>query len=248
MWDLGGGDDRRKEVSLMTTRTIVLGIMVVLVVGGGASIAYQASTLDARVKNRIEASGSEALGLPVRVDAVELSLLSGRAVFRDLRVGNPPGYSDADALRLAEVRLQIDLSTLLGDVLVVEELAIEQPRVNVELDAAGLSNIEQIGKLAAKRSARAATSDVAAGPEAGAELDAQPERRLIVQRLSVGALQLSADFTPFGGSKWSSELPALEREGLGGEEGAPAGEIGTTVMRVLGERVFAELARKMMAP
>jgi hypothetical protein len=232
----------------MTTRTFVLGVLVVLVVGGGASIAYLASTLDARVKNGIEASGSEALGLPVRVDAVELSLLSGRGVLRGLRVANPSGYSDADALRLGEVRLQIDLSTLLGDVLVVEELAIEQPRVNVEVDAAGLSNIEQIGKLAGQRSARAASPDVAAGPEAGAELDAQPARRLIVQKLSVGALQLSADLTPIGGSKWNSELPALEREGLGGAEGAPGGEIGTIVMRVLGERVFAEVARKMMAP
>jgi hypothetical protein len=63
-----------------------------------------------RARDRGE--GTEIVGTRVRVDSVDIELAAGRGTIRGVRVANPEGYSDADAISLAEIELAIDARSL----------------------------------------------------------------------------------------------------------------------------------------
>src|SRR5262245_37842771 len=86
---------------------LVLGLAALIAAG-----AYLLWSLDARVARAIEAQGAELFGTRVRVDAVEIELAAGRGTIRNVRVANPDGYSDADAITLSEIVLAIDARSL----------------------------------------------------------------------------------------------------------------------------------------
>jgi len=84
---------------------ISLGVLVVLLGGG---VFYLLSNLDEIVRTAIEDYGSEAVGSQVSVGAVEISLREGSASIFNFSIANPPGFSDEDMLRFAELSVALD--------------------------------------------------------------------------------------------------------------------------------------------
>lgn len=63
----------------------------------------------------------------VELDGAHISPFSGVGTLSGLSVGNPTGWSAADALSLGKIHVQVEPMSLFKDVIVINELIIEQP-------------------------------------------------------------------------------------------------------------------------
>lgn len=94
-------------------------------------------SIDGIVKSSIETTTTEMLDTSVSVDEVGISILDGSGTIKGITIQNPESFSDNPAVRLQEISLAIDLSTLLSDVVVVKEIRIQKPELYFEQKASG---------------------------------------------------------------------------------------------------------------
>jgi hypothetical protein len=209
----------------LVVSAVALGIAALVAVG-----AYLLWSLDARVARAIEAQGTEIVGTRVRVEAVDIELAAGRGTIRNVRVANPDGYSDADAITLAEIELAIDARSLGEQPFRITRVRVGDAVVSFEIHDDGGSNIEQI--------TRHITRDSEDEPEPAPSGD--PQRFAIDEFDFAGGEILLA--RPGAESTERVELPGLEMSDLGGQRGATGGEIGEQIARAFTRRVVVATA------
>lgn len=124
---------------------ILIGLAVVVVAIAGA-FYYAYGNLDSIAKNVIESAGSEALGVPVRVQSVHLELGQGKATVTGLTVANPPGYSSDPALFFGRITVQVGSG---GEV--IKQIVAVNPTIRLEQKGTG-SNLGELQKRAQRSS------------------------------------------------------------------------------------------------
>ena len=100
------------------------------------------------LKSQIEAQASKALGVPVLVDDVRLSLLGGEAAITGLTVAGVSldGVPAPDDLfRLDELRVRVRLLPSLGGVITLDEVSLRAPRVRLRKLADGRLDATLLG-------------------------------------------------------------------------------------------------------
>ncbi|MDA1043752.1 MAG: hypothetical protein O3C57_00865 [Verrucomicrobia bacterium] len=101
-----------------------LGILVLVVMG---VVLVAARNLDGIVKAAVEEAGTRVVGTDVRVDSVEIHLIKGRAILRNLTIANPEGYSDGAMIAIGEISADVDFRT--G---AIRDVQISQPYIFAE--------------------------------------------------------------------------------------------------------------------
>lgn len=140
-----------------------------LVIGGGsvAVIAvlwfvvatYVFPSIGAVVKAAIEKVGSDLTQTTVRLDDVQLSLTDGRGSLHGLHMTNPSGFEETDAFAFELISVQVDLTTLRSEVVVIEEVIVEKPRIRYEIGERG-TNIDRIrDNVESQQSGRQSSGD-----------------------------------------------------------------------------------------
>jgi hypothetical protein len=229
----------------MNVRRILVGVVGAL---GGLLILlalllwFVYASLDSIVENVLETRGSQLAGANLRVEDVDISPQSGEGVLRGLRIENPPGFSRADVIRFGEIRLRIDVSTLVEDPLVIEEIRIEAPHVNYEVKPPGRSNIDAI-RESLERQGRTEEAGQPQDP-APAPTPGPAGRRVVVRTFGIENGSVAADARALGGKQFEGKLPALRLSNLGGSEGAPADEVGRTVLAAFTQTVAKSIASR----
>lgn len=89
-------------------------------------------SLDGVVGSRIESSTSEMLETRVTVDDVSISILDGKGTISGITIQNPEGFSENPAVQLRQISITLDLSSLLSDTIVVNNISIEKPELFFE--------------------------------------------------------------------------------------------------------------------
>ena len=182
---------------------ILIAILVIVAIAAAVALRYGANRLDGVVASTVERYGSAFTGTDVDVDGLDLELTAGRATIGDLTVGNPQGYETDYAVRVGSTTVVLDVSSLTGDVPVIEELVLDGALINAEQrDTA--SNLTDIQKHATASSGEA---------PAGAQ------SRIIVERFRVRNAHVLLT------SEHLSKPEALDLEdvvvdGIGGRTGA----------------------------
>ncbi len=205
-----------------------------LVIGGAAAVVlaavaggifFVASNLDGLVKSAIETVGSEVAGTKVSVAAVKIELAEGRATITGLTVGNPKGFTSADAFRLGAVAVALDTGSVTGNPVVIKDISVSQPEVTYELGEGG-SNIDAL-----RRNIEARTG--------GGKGEAKPaaakgeERKLVIDRLAIkgGAVTLA---TAIPGVQGTGRLGDIVLTGIGRDSGgADPAQVGAKVLGAL---------------
>jgi hypothetical protein len=211
----------------MRARWIVL--LAVVAIGAGASL-YAYLSLDAIVKRRIEKLGTSIAGADLTVDDVELSLREGSGRISGIRLENPPGFSDdAPALEIDEIAFRLEPASVAERPIVLDEVTIGPPRVNVIVDGSGQSNFGIIDQHARS------------GPAGAREVGRMP---LVIGRLTLapGSVNVTApSFLP------NVEAVPLERVVLSdlGSRDAPvtAAEVAQQVERALVHHIALAVAK-----
>ncbi len=182
-------------------------------------------SLDSLVQTALETHGARLTGSRVVVEDVDISPQSGKGTLRGVRIVNPAGYSRADAIRFGEVSLRIDVSTLVQDPLVIEEIRIDAPHANYEVKPPGKSNIDVIRENIERALPKGTTPGAETAPAPGA-----PVRRLVIRKLSFENGSVAGDARALGGKQFEATLPPVRLSNVGGGQGKPGDEVGQTVL------------------
>lgn len=111
-------------------------LIVVVVVGVGMF-------LGPIVKAGVETLGPKITQVPVKVQAVDMSVLSGSAVIKGLHVGNPEGFTTPEAISLGKAEVKLDPGSVLSDKIVVHKIHVESPEITYDGGLGG-SNLTKI--------------------------------------------------------------------------------------------------------
>lgn len=169
---------------------VILALIGVLAAG----LLILSLSIDGIVKSSIENTTSEMLDTPVSVDNVSISIFNGSGTIDGITINNPDGFSDNPAVKLQQISMEMKLSTLLSDTVVVNEIRIQNPELYFEQKTSG-NNFNTLNDRFNE------------GPSS--------ETSLIVDYLLVenGRITLTTDI---GGEKTAeSEFSRIEIEGIG---------------------------------
>ena len=125
-------------------RWCLIGTVILLI--AGIVLGLQCSRiLSAAIRKGVETIGPKATGGSVTLDRVDLSILTGAGTLRGFVVGNPPGFKTKDAMRVDAIHVDVDVSSVLSNVIVIEEIRVTGAEVTYEIGA-GTSNISTLQK------------------------------------------------------------------------------------------------------
>ena len=174
-------------------------------------------SLDRIVRTAVNAAGPATLGVPVTLQDADISLVRGRAALTGLHVGNPEGYKTDGLLDLGAVSVKIDRSSLLSDVIVIKEIAVEGLVVTYEK---GLLN-SNLGALIDQLSAGAEGKDEENAEEKSPAEDSAG-KKVVIDKLTMTGSKMNFSVTGAaaltGGGAVPLPLPPITLTGLGREK------------------------------
>jgi len=204
---------------------ILLGGLVLL----GAGLYYGLGpVLNSGVLIGVNNLGPKLTQTHVSLADARLSPFSGRGTLTGLVVGNPAGWKADHAFTLGKIDLKVNLRSLRGDVIEIEEIVIEQPEFVYETRLVSsnlgdlLKNIEQF-----------TGPSTPAAPDTTNEKPAKPVKLIVRHFRLVGAKATLG----VGPAALPVPLPIIELRDLGLAKGGatPAELSGEILGQVLGE-------------
>lgn len=197
-----------------------------------------------RVDRQIELVGSELTGVSVTVRDVRIRLGRGLGEIGTLTIANPEGYVATNAFEMDQLRMNLGIfSTLAGDPLVLDELVISSPVVNLQKTSRESSNLREISENAEENMAEA-DRKLAAEEPASKDKPGEPFR-IVVRRLVIEGVTLNVRLAD--GTTRSGTLPSIELTDVGGDEGVTPGGLGLTVIGAMaGEMLKQAVARELV--
>jgi len=197
--------------------------MVAAIVFVMGSVTYVLFNIDAVIKNGIEDVGSRALKVPVTVAEAQMSLKTGEGQIVGLRIANPAGFQDGDALHAPLIQLKVDAAKPAGSAISISELIIDRPVVTLEI-VDGRANWVRLRDSARAWDRRAEIPDEAAAKGQAFVIDQ------VV--LSNGTLILHADF--LGDEEVQAPLPDTRIRDIGSvDEGALPADVARLITEML---------------
>ena len=136
-------------------------ILAVLFIAGGIVGSFFLGPI---VKTGMETVGPKMTKVSIRVDAVNLSLLTGSATIQGLVVGNPEGYKTPQSISVSTAAVGVNPFSILSDKIIVRSVRVDAPEITFEGDpfsGNNLGKIEQNVNGYAGRSATLATNGTA---------------------------------------------------------------------------------------
>lgn len=201
---------------------IVIALVALLVVGVVAVTLF----LDRAVKHGVETVGPQLTKVPIKLDGVGLSLLTGSGSIKGLEVGNPEGYKAGNAIHLDRASLSLSPGSLFSDKIVIRSIRIEGPVINVE-GSPSKNNLTQI-----RDNVQAALGSVGSGSTGQGGAASSPGKKLQVDEFILTGAKVNYT-VPGVGLTVPIAVPDIKMTGLGtGPEGITAGDL---TSRVLGQ-------------
>lgn len=220
--------------------------LVLVGVIGLLALVFVSLSLNALVKGGIETMGPRILGVPVTLEDVDVTLLSGTSMHAGLTglvVNNPEGYETAFAVSLPEIRIQVDWNSLVTDTVIVEEVLIVKPAVTFEWSLQG-SNLGMIHENVKRNTGSGSDDD-------GQEKSEKPEetqeinKSVHVKKVTVKDAIINVSFVGGQDEVTQVSLPDLELRDIGNPSG------GTTFSQasaVIFEQIYEAIDKAVMKP
>jgi hypothetical protein len=178
------------------------------------------------IKIGIEKGGSMALGVPVKVGSVHLSVLRGMVTIDGLKVANPPGYKNEYLLELGHGKVAVSLGSLLKDTIHVKEITLDGTKMDIEQKGLS-SNIKDLLNAMPK-----GKPEEAPKPEAKAEKKA-PAKKLVVDKLEITNTEAKLAVMVGKGAGVNLKLAPIQMENLGADSPLSVAELTSKIFIAL---------------
>ncbi len=205
--------------------------LAILVVLGGLSVWGA----DAALRVLLVLGGSEAAGAPVALDAARLHLSAGRLELDALRLGSPAGFGSAAFLRVGDVRIALDRTSLAQDALEIPVISMRGVSLHIERRGERTNAGEILRHLR----------------RLGAMPGGWAQRRVLVRRLELRDCIAHVVFAPGLGARGETyvELPPLVVNDIGSVAGGLSlAELSHRLVEQLVSLALLEVARSGQAP
>jgi len=215
-------------------KVLIALIVVVVVIVVAALVLF--SNLNSLIAKAIEKHGSDVTQTSVSVSGVDVSLREGRGSIKGLRVASPHGFESRDAFSLDDITLDIDVQSLREDPIVIDEIRIQAPIINVEITKTGASNIDKI---------RENIQAYRAGSTGGGESSGRT-KRIRIKQFVLEKGRVEVDVSALGLENRTVELPEIRLSDVGGTGGAPPDEIAKVILAAVAKKVSSEIASSQL--
>ena len=154
-------------------------LIVVLLLILGVSILFDIFA-EGLVKVGVETAATKQLNVRVTLADVDLSLMAGGIAIKGLVISNPPGYEHENLLELKKAKVNVDIRSLLGDVVKIEQIKLDGIDITIEQRGLANNNLRDIIKSIPKKPKGKAPAEEK--PKAGEE--AKPSKKLQSKELA----------------------------------------------------------------
>jgi len=204
--------------------TLLLAVVVLL--GGGALWVYLKG--EDALRTAVERHGPEVLGAPVSLAGISFSPFSGQAGIEGLGIGNPQGFSEAEAVQLERFGITLEPMSLFSDLIEIPEIRVDNPRIRIEPGRGG-TNLQALQRNVAAFS----------GPQDEADTAPTPVR---IADLRITGAEVVVGGGSIGFSDQTLALPDIHLEDLGGADGLAPSDVVKRVFDALMPKVQNVLA------
>jgi len=195
-------------------------IVLVLIVAGGIVASLYLGPI---AKKTIETVGPKITQVSVKVDSVNLSLLTGSAAIEGLVVGNPEGYKAPEAIRVGSAAVGVNPLSVLSDKIVIRSVRVTSPQINFEGNPLSGNNLRTIMKNV-NDSSKSSEPSPGGAP---ARTAAQPGKKLQVDDFLITGAKVKYNGVEL-------PLPDIHLTNLGrGSEGITAADLTRRVLDAL---------------
>src|SRR6266478_1760625 len=133
----------------MKTALKVIGIVIAVLIVVAIALPFVVNVNSFRPQ--IESRLSEALGRPVTVGNLSLSILSGGVGADQLSIADDPKFSNAPFIKAKSLKVGVELMPLIfSKQLNVTEIVIDRPEITLLRNREGVWNFSSLGNQAAK--------------------------------------------------------------------------------------------------
>lgn len=210
----------------MKIRKLILFFAAAIVVLALAAVVLTSLYLDSGIKRGVETFGPRLTKTPVKIEGVNLSLLSGSGSVKGFELGNPEGFKSPTAIKVGQAKLGVRPSTLLADKIVVNTIQLEAPEITFETDLRG-NNLSKI---------LANLEESTGGPSETTPAETEPaaSTKLQVNEFLITGGKIHVSLTALGGKGATVPLPEIRLNDLGtGPDGITAAELTKKVLQVV---------------
>lgn len=216
----------------MNIRFLVLTLILLLTTAG-------CSSLNEKVKLKIETVGSRLTETTVTVETVDLKIARGIGRIENFKVANPEGYTDQYAVdwKLLDLNIGV-ISTIAGDPFSLDKLLISSPVINLERTGPNSSNLRAIAENCQRNIAHQ-DSEPADKERSG------PPFRIKIKELTIEGVTLNV--RTVDNQLRSGTLPPVTLTDIGGDKGVTPAGLGVIVAgAVTGEMLKQAIARELI--
>jgi len=128
--------------TLKALRVILLAILILVVVAVLAVNLFA----DRAVRLGIETAATKTLNVAVTVSNIDLSIMNGKLAMQNLLINNPPGYQHDKLLELKSAEIEVDVKSLLSDVVNIREIKLDGMDVVLEQRGISGNNLQDVIK------------------------------------------------------------------------------------------------------
>ena len=218
----------KKHLLTIVCALMALAIVAAIVVG---------VFLDRIVKKGIEIYGPRLTQVPVTVDAVHLSLLTGSASVKGLVVGNPPGFKTPQAIAIGTAAVGVNPLTVFSQKIVIRSIRLESPQITFEGGLMGGNNLSKIldNLNSTGKSPGPVSTNAVAQPKS--------EQKYEVDDLMISGAKVQVCLTDLKGQEVTLPLPTIHLTGMGeGDQGITAADLTRSVMSAITSATYKTVA------
>ena len=210
-------------------KKLLIRIIIVVVILAIVGIAAIVLSLNSAIKKGVETFGPRIAKVPLTLEGVNLSLLSGSGGIKGLIIGNPEGYKTPNAISLGLASVTVAPGSLLSEKIVVKSIRIEAPQVTFEFGPGG-NNLQRIQENL-EAYAGGSVTDTNKPAEQKPAAEAKPGKKMQVDEVIISGGKVTLGAAMLGGKMIEAPLPEIRLSNLGqGPEGITGVELGKVIL------------------
>lgn len=199
----------------------LLVILLIVLIAISGLLFFLKDNLDEIVREIIVTSVSDATDTKVSLAQVKLNLKEGIGVLNNYQQGNPEGFQTKYAFRFDQAELDIDVSTILDDVVIIERVFINNADIVYEFNDGKTNFVElkkNIDKNYEKKNSDNENQSVEDKEKTSSQSKTQQSKKIIIRSFEMINTEVEAAM-PFASSQTLSvQLPNIKLSNIGTKE------------------------------
>ena len=199
----------------------LLVILLIVLIAVSGLLFFLKDNLDEIVREIIVTSVSDATQSNVSLAQVKLNLKEGVGVLNNYQQGNPEGFQTKYAFRFDQAELDIDVGTILDDVVIIERVFINHADIVYEFNDGKTNFVElkkNIDKNTKKKNSDQKNKPVEDQEKTSSQSKTQQSKKIIIRSFEMINTEVEAAM-PFASSQTLSvQLPNIKLSNIGAKE------------------------------